>query len=56
MIAHRQSTVLPADRIVALSRGGAEAVSRPAELLSDNEIDGRLPRLQFSETRPLGRL
>src|SRR6185369_2713217 len=37
VIAHRLSTVLRADRIVVLSRGGVEAVGRHAELLDRSE-------------------
>ena len=56
VIAHRLSTVLHADRIVVLNRGGVEAVGRHAELLAGNETYARLYRLQFSEAEPLGRL
>jgi subfamily B ATP-binding cassette protein MsbA len=56
VIAHRLSTVLHADKIVVLGRGGIEAVGRHAELLAGNETYGRLYRLQFAETETLGRL
>ena len=56
VIAHRLSTVLHADRIVVLNRGGVEAMGRHAELIAGNETYARLYRLQFSEAEPLGRL
>ena len=56
VIAHRLSTVLHADKIVVLGRGGVEAVGRHADLLAGNETYARLYRLQFSEAEPLGRL
>jgi subfamily B ATP-binding cassette protein MsbA len=56
VIAHRLSTVLHADRIVVLGRGGVEAIGRHPELLATSETYGRLYRLQFSEAEPLGRL
>ncbi len=56
VIAHRLSTVLHADKIVVLGRGGIEAVGRHAELLAVSETYGRLYRLQFAEAEPLGRL
>ncbi len=56
VIAHRLSTVLHADRIVVVGRGGIEAVGRHAELLAASETYGRLYRLQFTEVEPLGRL
>jgi ATP-binding cassette, subfamily B, bacterial MsbA len=55
-IAHRLSTVLHADRIIVLARGGVEAVGRHAELLASSESYGRLYRLQFNEAESLGRL
>ena len=55
VIAHRLSTVLHADKIVVMSRGGIEAIGRHAELLASNETYGRLHRLQFAEAEPLGR-
>jgi ABC-type multidrug transport system fused ATPase/permease subunit len=56
VIAHRLSTVLHADKIVVLERGGIEAVGRHAELLAANETYGRLYRLQFAEAETIGRL
>jgi ATP-binding cassette, subfamily B, bacterial MsbA len=56
VIAHRLSTVLHADKIVVLARGGIEAVGRHAELLAGNETYARLYRLQFAEAETLGRL
>ena len=56
VIAHRLSTVLHADKIVVLGRGGIEAVGRHAELLAANETYARLCRLQFAEAESLGRL
>jgi len=56
VIAHRLSTVLHADKIVVLGRGGIEAVGRHAELLAANETYARLYRLQFAEAESLGRL
>jgi subfamily B ATP-binding cassette protein MsbA len=56
VIAHRLSTVLHADKIVVLARGGIEAVGRHAELLASSETYGRLYRIQFTEAEPLGRL
>jgi ABC-type multidrug transport system fused ATPase/permease subunit len=56
VIAHRLSTVLHADKIVVLGRGGIEAVGRHAELLAGNETYARLYRLQFAEAETLGRL
>jgi subfamily B ATP-binding cassette protein MsbA len=56
VIAHRLSTVLHADKIVVLARGGVEAVGRHAELLAANETYARLYRLQFIEVETLGRL
>jgi ABC-type multidrug transport system fused ATPase/permease subunit len=55
-IAHRLSTVLHADKIVVLGRGGVEAIGRHADLLASSETYGRLYRLQFSEAESLGRL
>ena len=49
VIAHRLSTVLHADTIVVLNRGGVEAVGRHAQLLETSETYGSLYRLQFSE-------
>jgi subfamily B ATP-binding cassette protein MsbA len=56
VIAHRLSTVLHADRIAVLGRGGVEAIGRHAELLASSEMYGRLYRLQFSEADALGRV
>ena len=56
VIAHRLSTVLHADKIVVLGRGGVEAVGRHADLLAGNETYGRLYRLQFAEAGTLGDL
>jgi len=55
-IAHRLSTVLHADKIIVLGRGGVEAIGRHAELLASSETYGRLYRLQFNEAESLGRL
>jgi len=56
VIAHRLSTVLHADKIVVMGRGGVEAVGTHAALLATSETYGRLYRLQFAEEEPLGRL
>ena len=56
VIAHRLSTVLHADKIVVLGRGGIEAVGRHADLLAASETYHRLYRLQFTEAEPLGRV
>jgi subfamily B ATP-binding cassette protein MsbA len=55
-IAHRLSTVLHADKIVVLGRGGVEAIGRHADLLASSETYRRLYRLQFTEAESLGRL
>jgi subfamily B ATP-binding cassette protein MsbA len=55
VIAHRLSTVLRADRIVVLGRGGVEAVGRHAELLDKSETYRHLHRLQFGEAGALER-
>jgi ABC-type multidrug transport system fused ATPase/permease subunit len=55
-IAHRLSTVLHADKIIVLGRGGVEAIGRHADLLASSETYGRLYRLQITEAEPLGRL
>ena len=55
-IAHRLSTVLHADKIVVLGRGGVEAIGRHAGLLSSSETYRRLYQLQFTEAETLGRL
>jgi len=55
-IAHRLSTVLHADKIVVLGRGGVEAIGRHAELLASSETYRRLYQLQFTEAEALGRL
>ena len=49
VIAHRLSTVLHADKIVVMNRGGIEAIGRHAELLTSNETYARLYRIQFAE-------
>jgi subfamily B ATP-binding cassette protein MsbA len=56
VIAHRLSTVLHADKIVVMGRGGIEAVGRHADLLATNGTYGRLYRLQFAEAETLGHL
>jgi len=56
VIAHRLSTVLHADKIVVLGRGGVEAIGRHAELLAGNETYGRFYRLQFAEAGTRGDL
>ena len=56
VIAHRLSTVLRADRIVVLSRGGVEAVGRHAELLERSETYRQLHRLQFGDASALERV
>ncbi len=56
VIAHRLSTVLHADKIIVMSRGGIDAIGRHAELLASNETYGRLYRLQFAEVEPVERL
>jgi subfamily B ATP-binding cassette protein MsbA len=55
-IAHRLSTVLHADRIIVLGRGGVEAIGRHADLLESSDTYGRLYRLQFTEVESLGRV
>jgi ABC-type multidrug transport system fused ATPase/permease subunit len=56
VIAHRLSTVLRADRIVVLGRGGVEAVGRHAELLERSETYRHLHRLQFGDAAALERV
>jgi subfamily B ATP-binding cassette protein MsbA len=56
VIAHRLSTVLRADRIVVLGRGGVEAVGRHAELLERSETYRNLHRLQFGDAGALERV
>ena len=56
VIAHRLSTVLRADRIVVLVRGGVEAVGRHAELLERSETYRQLHRLQFGDAAALERV
>jgi len=57
VIAHRLSTVLRADRIVVLGRGGVvEAVGRHAELLERSETYRHLHRLQFGAAGALERV
>jgi ATP-binding cassette, subfamily B, bacterial MsbA len=53
VIAHRLSTVLRADRIVILGRGGIEATGRHAELLQRSETYRQLHRLQFGDATAL---
>jgi subfamily B ATP-binding cassette protein MsbA len=55
-IAHRLSTVLHADKIVVLARGGVEAIGRHADLLSSSETYRRLYQLQFTAAEALGRV
>jgi subfamily B ATP-binding cassette protein MsbA len=55
VIAHRLSTVLRADRIVVLGRGGVEAVGRHADLLAGSEAYRTLHRLQFGEAAAMAR-
>ena len=56
VIAHRLSTVLHADKIIVMSRGGIEAMGRHADLLASNETYGRLYQLQFAGAEPVERL
>jgi ATP-binding cassette, subfamily B, bacterial MsbA len=56
VIAHRLSTVLHADKIVVMGRGGVEAIGRHAALLATSETYSRLYRLQFAEEHSIGRL
>ncbi len=56
VIAHRLSTVLHADKIVVLGRGGVEAVGPHATLLATSETYSRLHRLQFAIEESVGRL
>ena len=56
VIAHRLSTVLRADRIVVLARGGVEAIGRHAELLERSETYRHLHRLQFGDAAALERV
>ncbi len=56
VIAHRLSTVLRADRIVVLGRGGVEAVGRHADLLERSETYRQLHRLQFGDAGALERV
>ncbi len=56
VIAHRLSTVLHADKIVVLRRGGVEAVGDHSALLAQSATYGRLYRMQFAEEESLGRL
>ena len=56
VIAHRLSTVLRADRIVVLGRGGVEAVGRHAELLERSETYRHLHQLQFGAAGALERV
>jgi ATP-binding cassette, subfamily B, bacterial MsbA len=56
IIAHRLATVLRADRIVVLGRGGVEAVGRHAELLERSETYRHLHRLQFGDAAAVERV
>ena len=56
VIAHRLSTVLHADKIVVLGRGGVEAVGRHADLLAGNETYAGSTGSSSPRRRPLGRL
>ena len=56
VIAHRLSTVLHANKIAVLGRGGLEAVGRHADLLERSELYARLYRLQFAEGEPAAAL
>ena len=49
VIAHRLSTVLHADKIIVVDRGGIGAIGRHAELMASNETYARLYRLQFTQ-------
>ncbi|MBI3105838.1 MAG: ABC transporter ATP-binding protein [Candidatus Rokubacteria bacterium] len=55
VIAHRLSTVLHADKIIVLGKGGIEAIGRHGELLDSNETYARLYRLQFTERETAAR-
>ena len=56
VITRRLATILRADKIVVMARGGVEAVGRHAALLVSSETYGRLYCLQFAEEESLGRL
>jgi ABC-type multidrug transport system fused ATPase/permease subunit len=56
VIAHRLSTVLHADKIIVLGRGGVEAIGRHQELLVTSETYSRYHRLQFPVGESVGRL
>jgi subfamily B ATP-binding cassette protein MsbA len=53
VIAHRLSTVMHADKIIVMSRGGIEAIGRHADLLGTSETYSQLYRLQFAEAETL---
>lgn len=50
VVAHRLATVLKADRIVVLNKGGIEAVGTHAELISEDGLYRRLATLQFTDS------
>ena len=50
VVAHRLATVLKADRIIVLNRGGIEAVGTHAELISEDGLYRRLATLQFTDS------
>ena len=56
IIAHRLSTVMHADKIIVISRGGIEAIGRHADLLATSETYSHLYRLQFADAEPSGAL
>lgn len=56
IIANRFSTLLHADKIGMLNRGGVQAVGRHAELLAGNDTYARLYWLQFAEAEAVGDL
>lgn len=50
VIAHRLATVLKADRIIVLNKGGIEAVGTHAELISEEGLYRKLAMLQFTDS------